>query len=84
MALCLRPLRPRRIEVRRSAGGIPARFLECRLPGSEALIELGVKGLGPALAVRADSTDIPAEGAEVAIGVDAESVLIFPGGGSTS
>jgi hypothetical protein len=37
---------------------------------SEALIELGVKGLGPVLAVRADSTDIPAEGVEVTIGAE--------------
>jgi hypothetical protein len=59
-------------------------FLECRLLGSEALIEFGVKGLGPALAVGADGIDISANGSEAATGVDAEFVLIFPGGGSTS
>jgi hypothetical protein len=42
-----------------SMKGFSSGFLECRLPGSEALIELGVKGLGPALAVRVESTDVP-------------------------
>ena len=81
VTLCLRP---RSIEIGRSADGIPARVLEIRLLGSEALIELGVKGLDKPLVVRADSVDIPEKGAEVAIGVNAESVLIFPAGGSTS
>ena len=81
VTLCLRP---RSIEIGRSADGIPARVLEIRLLGSETLIELGVKGLDKPLVVRADSVDIPAKGAEVAIGVNAESVLIFPAGGSTS
>lgn len=81
VALCLRP---RSIEIGHSAGGIPARVLKIRLLGSEALIELGVKGLDKPLVVRADSTDIPAKGVEVTIGVNTESVLIFPAGGSTS
>jgi hypothetical protein len=36
------------------------------------------------LAVGADSTDIPAEGAQVTIGIEAASGLIFHRGGGTS
>jgi iron(III) transport system ATP-binding protein len=81
VTLCLRP---REIELARASGGIPARVLEIRLLGSEALMELGVKGLERSLLVRTASSDMPEKGAELSINVRQESVLIFPCPGRTS
>jgi iron(III) transport system ATP-binding protein len=75
VSLCLRP---REIELCDAVEGTPARVLDARLIGEEALIELGVKSLDQPLTVRAPRRLLPDKGAELHLRVKPGSVLIFP------
>jgi len=75
VSLCLRP---REIELCDAASGTPARVLEARLLGDQALLELGVKGLDQAVSIRVDSGTMPEQGAEIFLRVKPGSVMIFP------
>ncbi|NJM35775.1 MAG: ABC transporter ATP-binding protein [Rhodomicrobium sp.] len=75
VTLCLRP---REIELAPASGGTPARVLEARPIGREAIVELGVKGLEKSVIIRTQGASLPEKGAELSIGVKPESVLIFP------
>jgi iron(III) transport system ATP-binding protein len=78
VSLCLRP---RDIELCNAAGGTPARVLEVRLLGDQALIELGVKGLEESVSIRVDSVAVPEKGTELFLRVKPGAVLIFPQAG---
>jgi iron(III) transport system ATP-binding protein len=75
VSLCLRP---REIEPCEAVDGMPARVLDARLLGEEALIELAVKGLDQPLTIRAPRHLLPEKGDELHLRVKPASVLIFP------
>jgi iron(III) transport system ATP-binding protein len=75
VSLCLRP---REIEFCEAVDGTPARVLDARLLGEEALIEVGVKSLDQPLTVRTPRRLLPEKGTELHLRVKPGSVLIFP------
>jgi iron(III) transport system ATP-binding protein len=77
-------VRPREIELCDAVGGTPARVLDTRLLGHEALIELGVKGLERSVTMRLANQALPERGTELFLRVKPASVLIFPRADDTS
>jgi iron(III) transport system ATP-binding protein len=75
VSLCLRP---REIELCEAMDGTPARVLDARLLGEDALIDVAVKSLDRPLTVRIPRGLLPEKGAEVHMRVKSASVLIFP------
>jgi iron(III) transport system ATP-binding protein len=81
VVLCVRP---REIELCDAVSGTPARVLDIRHLGHEALIELGVKGLERSVIIRVANQAPPEKGAELFLRVKPGSVLIFPRADDTS
>jgi iron(III) transport system ATP-binding protein len=75
-------VRSREIELTGSSGGTPARVLDARPIGPDALLELGVQGLDKSLTVRVQGGLAPAKGAELSFRVNPEAVLTFPNSGA--
>ena len=73
-------VRPREIELGPPNFGTPARVMEVRFLGPEALVELAVQGLDRSLSVRMRAAQAPEKGAEIGFHVDPEHVLVFPRG----
>ena len=74
VTLCVRS---RGIELTGMGGGTPARVLDARPIGPEALLELGVPGLDKSLTVRIQGDAVPLKGAELHFRVNPDAVLIF-------
>jgi iron(III) transport system ATP-binding protein len=78
VTLCVRA---REIELTGTSGGTPARVLDTRPIGPDALVELGVQGLDKSLTVRIQGAPAPPKGAELNFRVNPDAVLIFPDSG---
>jgi iron(III) transport system ATP-binding protein len=57
--------------------GVPGRVLDTRFLGDVGLVEVAVQGLDAPILARVRESDVPPEGAEVGVGVDAGAVLVF-------
>jgi iron(III) transport system ATP-binding protein len=57
--------------------GVPGRVLDMRFLGDVGLVEMAVQGLDAPILARVRESDVPRQGAEVGIGVDAGAVLVF-------
>jgi iron(III) transport system ATP-binding protein len=57
--------------------GVPARVLDARFLGDIALVEVAVQGLDAPIFARVKESDAPPQGAEIGIGIDIGSVLVF-------
>ena len=75
VTLCVRS---REIELTGAGAGTPARVLEARPIGADALLELGVQGLDKSLSVRIQGGPVPVKGTELGFRVNPDAVLIFP------
>jgi iron(III) transport system ATP-binding protein len=71
-------LRQRAIRLTAHGEGLEARVLHVKLLGDAALVEVGVGGLEAPLKTLVRESEAPERGAEVAITVDPERVLVFP------
>jgi iron(III) transport system ATP-binding protein len=71
-------IRQRGVRLLEAGQGVPARVLDARFLGDVGLVELAVQGLDAPILARLRESDVPAEGAEVGVAVDAGAVLIFP------
>ena len=60
-----------------SAPGSPARALDARFLGDIALVELAVQGLDAPILARVREADVPPQGAEIGVSIDASAVLVF-------
>jgi iron(III) transport system ATP-binding protein len=79
VTLCVRS---REIELTGAGAGTPARVLEARPIGPDALLELGVQGLDKSLNVRIQGGPVPIKGTELGFRVNPDAVLIFPHSGT--
>jgi iron(III) transport system ATP-binding protein len=75
VTLCVRS---REIELTGAGAGTPARVLEARPIGPDALLELGVQGLDKSLSVRIQGGPVPVKGTELGFRVNPDAVLMFP------
>jgi iron(III) transport system ATP-binding protein len=57
--------------------GVPGRVLDTRFLGDVGLVEVAVQGLDTPILARVKESDVPRQGAEVGVGVDAGAVLVF-------
>jgi iron(III) transport system ATP-binding protein len=57
--------------------GVPGRVLDARFLGDIALVEVAVQGLDAPIFARVKESDAPPQGAEIGIGIDTGSVLVF-------
>ena len=57
--------------------GVPARVLDARFLGDIALVELAVQGLDAPMLARVREADVPPQGAEIGVSIDAGAVLVF-------
>jgi iron(III) transport system ATP-binding protein len=73
--LCVRPCE---IELVPPSMGTPARVIDVRFLGSDALVELAVQGLETSLSVRLRAPQAPQKGAEIGVYVNPERALVFP------
>jgi iron(III) transport system ATP-binding protein len=71
-------VRQRGIRLLPAGEGIPARVLDQRFLGDNALVELAVQGLDTPILARVRENDAPKPGTEFGVGVDSGAVLIFP------
>ena len=60
-----------------STPGSPARVLDARFLGDIALVELAVQGLDAPILARVREADVPPQGAEIGVSIDASAVLVF-------
>jgi iron(III) transport system ATP-binding protein len=70
-------VRQRGVRLLEAGQGVPGRVLDARFLGDLALIEIAVEGLALPLLARVKQSDVPLQGAEVGVGVDAGAVLVF-------
>jgi iron(III) transport system ATP-binding protein len=63
--------------LKKQGKGVPGRVLDIRYLGDVGLVELAAQGLDAPILARVRESDVPAEGAEVGVSVDASAVLIF-------
>jgi iron(III) transport system ATP-binding protein len=57
--------------------GTPGRILDTRFLGDVGLVEVAVQGLDAPILARVRESDVPPQGTEVGVTVDAGAVLIF-------
>jgi hypothetical protein len=57
--------------------GVPGRVLDTRFLGNVGLVEVAVQGLDAPIPARVRESDVPRQGVEVSVGVDAGAVLVF-------
>jgi iron(III) transport system ATP-binding protein len=70
-------VRQRGVRLLDAGQGVPARVLDARFLGDIALVELAVQGLDAPLFARVKEADVPAQGAEIGVGIDRGAVLVF-------
>jgi iron(III) transport system ATP-binding protein len=73
-------IRRRAIRVQPAGRGLPGRVLRARFMGDQAMLEIAAQGFERPLITVVRDGDQPPQGAEVALKVDPESVLVFPAG----
>jgi iron(III) transport system ATP-binding protein len=71
-------IRRRAIRLAPSGQGLPGRVLHAKFLGDLALLEIAAQGFERPLVTVVREGEAPARGSEVALVVDAESVLVFP------
>jgi len=70
-------VRQRGVRLLAAGQGVPARVLDARFLGDIALVEVAVQGLDAPLFARVKEADVPAQGAEIGVGIDQGAVLVF-------
>jgi iron(III) transport system ATP-binding protein len=70
-------VRQRGVRLLEPGQGVPARVLDARFLGDIALVELAVQGVDAPILARVRESDVPPQGAEIGVSVDAGAVLIF-------
>lgn len=70
-------VRQRGVRLVGAGQGVPARVLDARFLGDIALVELAVQGLDAPILARVREADVPPQGAEIGVSIDAGAVLIF-------
>jgi iron(III) transport system ATP-binding protein len=70
-------VRQRSVRLLTAGQGVPARVLDARLLGDVALVELAVQGLDAPILARVRESDVPPQGAEIGVSIDAGAVLVF-------
>jgi iron(III) transport system ATP-binding protein len=70
-------VRQRGVRLLGSGQGVPGRVLDARFLGDVALVEIAVQGLDQPILARVKESDVPPQGAEVGVGIDAGAVLVF-------
>jgi iron(III) transport system ATP-binding protein len=70
-------VRQRGVRLLEAGQGVPGRVLDARFLGDLALVEIAVEGLALPLLARVKQSDVPPQGAEIGVGVDAGAVLVF-------
>ncbi len=71
-------IRRRAVRVKALGQGIPARVLHIKFLGDLAMLEIAAEGFDRPLLTVVREGDQPAQGSEVSLSVDPESVLVFP------
>jgi iron(III) transport system ATP-binding protein len=71
-------IRRRSIRVQPAGQGLAGRVLRAKFLGDQAVIEVAAEGFERPLTTLVHDGEQPLPGAEVGLGVDAESVLVFP------
>ena len=70
-------VRQRGVRLLGAGQGVPARVLDARFLGDIALVELAVQGLDAPILARVREADVPPQGAEIGVSIDASTVLVF-------
>jgi iron(III) transport system ATP-binding protein len=70
-------VRQRGVRLLAPGQGVPGRVLDARFLGDVALVEIAVQGLDQPILARVKESDVPPQGAEVGVGIDADAVLVF-------
>jgi iron(III) transport system ATP-binding protein len=70
-------VRQRGVHLLAAGQGVPGRVLDARFLGDVALVEIAVQGLDQPILARVKESDVPPQGAEVGVGIDAGAVLVF-------
>ena len=70
-------VRRRGVRLLGAGQGVPARVLDARFLGDIALVELAVQGLDAPILARVREADVPPQGAEIGVSIDAGAVLVF-------
>jgi iron(III) transport system ATP-binding protein len=70
-------VRQRGVRLLAAGQGVPGRVLDARFLGDVALVEIAVEGLALPLLARVKESDVPPQGAEIGVGIDAGAVLVF-------
>jgi iron(III) transport system ATP-binding protein len=70
-------VRQRGVRLLSAGQGVPARVLDARFLGDIALVELAVQGLDSSILARVREADVPPQGAEIGVSIDAGAVLVF-------
>ncbi len=70
-------VRQRGVRLLAAGQGVPARVLDARFLGDVALVEVAVQGLDAPIFARVKESDVPAQGAEIGVGIDTGAVLVF-------
>ena len=70
-------VRQRGVRLLGAGQGVPARVLDARFLGDIALVELAVQGLDAPMLARVREADVPPQGAEIGVSIDASAVLVF-------
>jgi iron(III) transport system ATP-binding protein len=70
-------VRQRGVRLLGAGQGVPARVLDARFLGDIALVELAVQGLDTPIFARVREGDVPPQGAEIGVSIDAGAVLVF-------
>jgi iron(III) transport system ATP-binding protein len=70
-------VRQRGVRLLTAGQGIPGRVLDTRFLGDVALVEVAVQGLDAPILARVRESDAPPLGAEVGVGIDTGTVLVF-------
>jgi iron(III) transport system ATP-binding protein len=77
-------IRRRAIRVTPAGQGLPGRVLRARFLGDQAMLEIAAEGFERPLTTLVHYDERPAQGAEVGLAVEPESVLVFPAGSRNS
>jgi iron(III) transport system ATP-binding protein len=70
-------VRQRGVRLLAAGEGVPGRVLDTRFLGDVGLVEVAVQGLDAPILARVRESDVPPQGTEIGVGVDAGAVLVF-------
>jgi iron(III) transport system ATP-binding protein len=70
-------VRQRGVRLLGAGQGVPARVLDARFLGDIAVVELAVQGLDAPILARVRESDVPPQGTEIGVSIDAGAVLVF-------